>query len=90
MNVNESYNELRQGIRYSRCLEETSPVIKASIEELVKQAYFSGAVAGQKYEREACAKIAEEMELVPPTNWGNGAKFNATKIKNAIRQREEV
>lgn len=59
MNVNESYNEWRQGIRYSRCLEETSPVIKANIEELVKQAYFYGAVAGQKYERDAVMEGAK-------------------------------
>ena len=33
-----------------------------------------------------CFKLAEENAFVPPSEWGEGAKYNADKIANLIKK----
>lgn len=61
--------------------EHTPPEIA---ERLIAQAIREAITA----EREACAWIADENTTAPGNEWGRGAKYNAEKIRDAIRTRK--
>ena len=52
----------------------------------VKPHILTALTTTQTETAQACVEIAEDHALAPQDHWGQGARFNARDIANAIRQ----